>query len=535
LSALTTTDFTAGTLKMDAKAKTGASTFRRISVSALLMLSLSGCVFNNPLDRQLTSSTLLEPSPMDGYQYELAKEVPLSRAFVELPAITGPIIAVREKRYANGVEQIMVLESEAAADGENRVEVRVVQPGKSDSRIKNEYLAVRTTRQEQIRSDFKEFVWGVPMQIVSAVEANAYGTYGYALGRSKQGYNCLLGWQNVKGAMREKRLLGVVTTATTQVSVRVRVCRTDLTEDQLVSIIRGMRITVDPKALMEEPSMIWSNEGYNISGSQRGNGTAPGYVTEGVAMPEPEGAVVAPDVAPIDEQPAVASAPVASEPVEAAPAAPRRKKTYSQPSTQYEPKRKRPRDLDRDLDREELRRDDRRPARNNDEIVSSGDPSELDGLDPMRNQTTIFLIRVIMQLCLHHSQELLQRSRLYRHHDQSLVCWCRQQLNLIIKAIQAKAACSHRMRANSEKNRFARFHSPAKAHCPIPSLTETVHALPQVLVVRIIVTCSWRRNAKAIAVSMLKICSANLASRVTMPNTIYGLTMSRAMIGPDFL
>jgi Cellulose biosynthesis protein BcsN len=354
---------------------------------------LSACVFNNPLDRQLTSSTVLEPSPMDGYQYELAKDVPLSRAFVELPMMAGPIIAVREKRYANGIEQNMILESEAAADGENRIEVRVTQPGKSDSRIKNEYLQVRNTRLAQIQSDMKEFVWGIPMEIVGSVEANAYGTYGYALGRSKTGYNCLLGWQNVKGVMKERRMLGFTTTSHTDMSVRLRICRTDLNYDQLVSIIRGMRITVDPAALMQEPKMIWSNDGYNISGSQSGNGTAPGYVTEGVAMPEgiaPTQQVTTPEVATIDPQPAVEEPSYQP--------APKRKPAvrYSQPrqrvtrQEEYIAPRNRQRQLeDRDLPQNDVpmpRRD-----RDRNELLVNEDPSQLNGLDKDRNHTTIFV------------------------------------------------------------------------------------------------------------------------------------------------
>ena len=348
---------------------------RTVAVLALIA-PLSACVFNNPLDRQLTSATVLEPSPLDGYQYELAEEVPLSRAFMELPMMAGPIIAAREKRYANGIEQIMVLESEAAADGENRIEVRVTQPGKSDDRIKNEYLQVRNTRQEQIRSDMKEFVWGIPMEIVASVEANAYGTYGYALGRSKTGYNCLLGWQNVKGVMKERRLLGFTTTSHTDMSVRLRICRTDLNQDQLVSIIRGMRITVDPAALMQEPKMIWRNEGYNVSGAQSGNGTAPGYVTEGVAMPE--GTVAAPDVATIDPQ------PIAQEPVYQP--APKRKTTVrnTQPRQRVmrEPQYREP---------ENTVPKPRRNLSDQDQMVSNDDPNQLNNLDKDRNHTTIFV------------------------------------------------------------------------------------------------------------------------------------------------
>ena len=355
----------------------------KTAIVLALIAPLSACVFNNPLDRQLTSSTVLEPSPMDGYQYELAEEVPLSRAFMELPTMAGNMIAVREKRYANGIEQIMVLESEAAADGENRIEVRVTQPGKADSRIKNEYLQVRTTRREQIQSDMKEFVWGIPMEIVASVEANAYGTYGYALGRSKLGYNCLLGWQNVKGVMKERRLLGFTTTSHTEMSVRLRICRSDLNADQLVSIIRGMRITVDPAALMQEPKMIWRNEGYNISGSQTGNGTAPGYVTEGVAMPE--GTVAMPEVATIDPQPAI------DEPTYQT--APKRKPVVrnTQPRQRVTrdqdyraPKPRRNQDLQDDVPMP-------RRERNQNELLVNEDPSQLENLDKDRNHTTIFV------------------------------------------------------------------------------------------------------------------------------------------------
>jgi hypothetical protein len=329
-----------------------------------LALGLSGCMAW-PLDRQLTSATMLEPTPLDGYQYGIAEEKPLDRAFVELPYLAGRLIAVREKRYANGVEQVMVLESEATADGENRVEVRVTQTAASDDRISSEYLQVRSSRQEQIRSDMKEFVWGVPMQILGSVEGNAYGTYGYALGRSKMGFNCLLGWQNVKGVMKRKKTLGFMSSNATQMSLRFRICRSDLTEEHLVSIIRGYRITFDPDALLQEPKMVWRNDGINISGTHGRDGAVPGYVTEGLA---PGSVPAAPDVEPLLEQAPVAQAPVQR-------SAPRQPATRSAPQTR-EPARRAP--------------DVRRIPRQ-EEMVRQGDPSELNGLDPMRNKTTIFV------------------------------------------------------------------------------------------------------------------------------------------------
>jgi hypothetical protein len=344
-----------------------ASILRPAAVLALAA-GLTGCMAW-PLDRQLTSATMLEPTPLDGYQYGIAEEKPLERAFIELPYLSGRPIAVREKRYANGVEQTIVLESEATADGENRVEVRVTQTAASDDRISSEYLQVRSSRQEQIRSDMKEFVWGVPMRILGSVEANAYGTYGYALGRSKMGFNCLLGWQNVKGVAKRKKTLGFMTSNKTEMSVRFRICRSDVSEEQLVAIIRGYRITFDPDALLQEPKMVWRNDGINISGTHGGDGAVPGYITEGLA---PGAVPPAPDLDPVMEQaPVIRSA----EPAPAQRSAPRQPAVRGTPQTR-DPARRAP--------------DVRRIPRQ-EEMVRQGDPSELNGLDPLRNKTTIFV------------------------------------------------------------------------------------------------------------------------------------------------
>ncbi|MCU0831375.1 MAG: cellulose biosynthesis protein BcsN [Rhizobiaceae bacterium] len=347
---------------------------KNASLLAFAALVLGGCT-TWPIDRQLTSATVVSPTPLDGYQYGISEEKPLTRAFVEMPWLAGQPIAVREKRYANGVEQIVVLQGEAAADGENRVEIRVTQSASSDDRISGEYIQVRNTRAEQIRSDMKEFTWGVPMKIVSSVESNAYGTYGYALGRSKMGFNCLLGWQNVKGEMKQKKAFGFMSSRKTEMSVRMRVCRSDLNEEQLVSIIRGYRITFDPDALMHEPKVVWRNDGVNISGVYGADSGVPGYVTEGVAP----GAVPPPMVEPIPAQ-----TPVASEPAPAQPrvrSRPRQVETASAPARQTERRERRPAEQKPTLTR----------AQREEMLKNGQNPDDLDTLDPMRNQTTIFV------------------------------------------------------------------------------------------------------------------------------------------------
>ena len=154
----------------------------RTALVLALIAPLSACVFNNPLDRQLTSSTILEPSPMDGYQYEMAEEVPLSRAFMELPTMAGPIIAAREKRYANGVEQVMILESEAAADGENRIEVRVVRTCKYSFLIRLSALPGWF----QFIGDYKLLVYGGLLFIMMRFSPHGLAGMFRALARKKR-------------------------------------------------------------------------------------------------------------------------------------------------------------------------------------------------------------------------------------------------------------------------------------------------------------------------------------------------------------
>ena len=127
--------------------------------------------------------------------------------------------------------------------------------------------------------------------------------------------------------------------------------------------------------------MIWRNEGYNNSGSQSGNGTAPGYVTEGVALPE--GSATVPQVATIDPQPAVQEQVITQEPTYQ-PAQKRK------PVVRYAQPRQR---VTRDPQYREPQDQVPMPSRdrNRNELLVNDDPSQLQNLDKDRNHTTIFV------------------------------------------------------------------------------------------------------------------------------------------------
>ena len=267
----------------------------------LLMLApvMTGCM-NWPYDRGMTSSVVGQPTPLDGYQYSLAEDMPLSRAFVSLSQIAGQPIAVRETRFANGVEQFVILQSEATADGENRVEIRAV-GGTSDVRVIEQHTEVRSTDLVSIQKELRDFVWGTQMKIVQTVESNAYGTFGYALGQRSSGYNCMYGWQTVKGERKQKNLFGIFAGSSTKLSVRVRLCRSDLTQRQLVDVMRTMRVTMAADALDVQPKLQWRNESYGVSSTGGPDGTVPGYITEGLAPLDG----VTPSVVPLASAPVV--------------------------------------------------------------------------------------------------------------------------------------------------------------------------------------------------------------------------------------
>jgi hypothetical protein len=74
--------------------------------------------------------------------------------------------------------------------------------------------------------------------VVTRPAANAYGPYGLAIGRDPAGARCLYAWQWIA----EPPALAVGQTASAPMSLRVRLCRTDMTLETMAAAVNQLRI-----------------------------------------------------------------------------------------------------------------------------------------------------------------------------------------------------------------------------------------------------------------------------------------------------
>jgi len=82
------------------------------------------------------------------------------------------------------------------------------------------------------------------MQIVDHPRSNAYGVYGFAVGKWANGARCIYAWQWIDN-LKSAEANGV-----NAASVRIRLCRTGGTLDQLASLVDGLQI--EPSRANEE-------------------------------------------------------------------------------------------------------------------------------------------------------------------------------------------------------------------------------------------------------------------------------------------
>jgi hypothetical protein len=161
-------------------------------------------------------------------------------AVAQLPYGAGSIARVRERHYANGVTQEIVLSG--GTHGENRIDIAVQ---KSTGRAREALVPMGKPTEGGIKGEIAGRFPDVAMRIVNRAMQNSYGEYGLAIGRHADGTRCIFAWQwidSVRGASPRgggvRSLLGGGSPA----SVRVRLCRGDATADQLAAYVDGLEI-----------------------------------------------------------------------------------------------------------------------------------------------------------------------------------------------------------------------------------------------------------------------------------------------------
>ncbi|WP_210495880.1 cellulose biosynthesis protein BcsN [Microvirga antarctica] len=166
----------------------------------------------------------------------LMSEVKPTRAVI-LPPAGGPsVVAVLERKYQNGVSQEISLSTASATPGQNAIYVSMVNDLETLSEI-DDTLRVRRITPDVVQKEMDDRLSGVEMRTSLFYAQNKYGPFGFATGRSSVGDLCLYAWQQIEPTKP------AILTPGGAVSVRLRLCDAEATEEQLLRTMYGYTIT----------------------------------------------------------------------------------------------------------------------------------------------------------------------------------------------------------------------------------------------------------------------------------------------------
>jgi hypothetical protein len=268
----------------------------RIAAAFSVALSLAACGTSPPRNADVDSMAV--GSIRTGNPHQVATDA----AFVRLPPGAGAVMQVRERPYADGITQEIVLGS--GEGGENRMDISIrVENARN---IVGAEVPMAKPTHEGIRLELSERFPNVPMQVVSRPMRNVYGPFGLAIGRAPNESRCIYAWQWIDdaGDIRSSRIsvfkkLGVVTGGNgAPASLRLRVCRQGVTVDQLATVMSQIVISRTAKAIANEP--LARAEGV-ATRSLESEIAPPGPAVRVVSAPPPKPRVRARKRAPDDE------------------------------------------------------------------------------------------------------------------------------------------------------------------------------------------------------------------------------------------
>jgi hypothetical protein len=165
----------------------------------------------------------------------LMTEVPASQAAIVPPPGGPAVIAVLQRKYQNGLTQEIALSTASATTGQNAFYVTLSKEQETVSEIDDTLRAPRLN-QEIVQKEMEERVPGVDMRTSLLYVQNKYGPFGFAVGRSAAGDNCLYAWQLIEPKEAALFVPGG------SISVRLRLCDADATEAQLLRSMYGFTI-----------------------------------------------------------------------------------------------------------------------------------------------------------------------------------------------------------------------------------------------------------------------------------------------------
>ncbi|MBF9235200.1 cellulose biosynthesis protein BcsN [Microvirga alba] len=166
----------------------------------------------------------------------LTSEVSAAQAIILPPPGGVAVIAVLQKKYVNGVSQEIALSTASRTTGQNAFYVSLISDSTARSDI-DDTLKLSPLTQERIQTEMDERLPGIDMRTSLFYVQNKYGPFGYATGRSAAGDVCLYAWQQIEPSQ------GAFFVTSGAVSVRLRLCDADTTEEQLLRTMYAYTIS----------------------------------------------------------------------------------------------------------------------------------------------------------------------------------------------------------------------------------------------------------------------------------------------------
>ena len=190
----------------------------RSAAAAAALALLAGCTTGSPVTR-----------------YALSTGVAPTSAFA-LPPPGGPaVVGVVETGYANALQQDVLLAADTAVAGQNMIRIQLI--GEVGDATAQTRAADPFPASINVGRDLRALFPGVPMRRSDLYAQNAYGPFGYAVGRHVSGDMCLYGWQR----MTSRKNAGPFSQRGS-IQVRMRICQRGATERSLLALMYGYTI-----------------------------------------------------------------------------------------------------------------------------------------------------------------------------------------------------------------------------------------------------------------------------------------------------
>ncbi len=255
-------------------------------------------------------------------------------ALMMLPGDVGAVAKIREQNYPNGTRQEIALVGDKLTTGENVIDVSIQTTGRADGLGGG--LRIGKPSEQGIRTEILSRFPDVRMGIVTRPMRNAYGVFGIAIGKHANGARCLFAWQWIddihdiaQGSSGFSRLGSLISSSTTPVSIRIRLCRGDQTADQLAALVEGLQFgdsaAVNRVLSMDRRNLSSVATSATLSSGGAGVASMPQSLEAAISgpSPQPKPQVAARPAAPrrVAARPAPKSRPVARSKPAAEPAA----------------------------------------------------------------------------------------------------------------------------------------------------------------------------------------------------------------------